>query len=152
MRKLNANDRKGDSDRRAHTVLVADDEPDVIRVLTDSLGSKGYQVVTARDGREALERVAAAAPDLVILDVDMPQMDGLEVLDALKQADGGHAPIVVMLSAKAERQDMELAWNYGADLYLTKPFLPHELMDFIDCILSETGSPSRPSPGRGSMC
>ena len=120
-------------------ILAVDDERHIVRLVEVNLQRAGYEVVTAYDGREALEKVKAEAPDLVVLDVMMPYMDGFEVLKNLK-ADPATAEIpVIMLTAKAQDADVFRGWQSGVDCYLTKPFNPMELLTFVKRIFDSTG-------------
>ena len=125
----------------ARKILVVDDERHIVRLVQVNLEKVGYQVVTAYDGVEALEQVAKETPDMVILDVMMPRMDGFEVLKKL-QADAKTRDIpVIMLTAKAQDADIFRGWSSGVDAYLTKPFNPMELLAFVKRIfqaLNET--------------
>ncbi len=112
-------------------VLVADDDPDIVDLLTLNLEAHGYQVQAAFDGEEARDTAIATRPDLVVLDVMMPKMDGLEVLAALKANPDTRDIPVVMLTAKAGDNDVWQGWQAGADYYITKPFDLDELMRFI---------------------
>jgi len=114
-------------------VLVVDDDPQVLRLLRVNLELEGYEVVSANDGLEALEAVEAENPDLVVCDVMMPGMDGVEVVRRLR-ADSKQVP-VVMLSAKAMRSDMRAGLDAGANEYVTKPFDPAELIEVVDRLL-----------------
>ncbi len=119
----------------AKRILAVDDEKHILRLVQINLEKAGYLVVTASNGREALEAVALERPDLIVMDVMMPEMDGLEALQRLK-ADETTAEIpVVMLTAKAQDADVFQGWQSGADLYLTKPFNPIELLTFVKRIL-----------------
>jgi two-component system alkaline phosphatase synthesis response regulator PhoP/two-component system response regulator VicR len=112
-------------------ILAVDDERHIVRLVEVNLARAGYQVVTAYDGREALQKVEAEKPDLVVLDVMMPYMDGFEVLRNLK-ANAATADIpVIMLTAKAQDADVFRGWQSGVDCYLTKPFNPMELLTFV---------------------
>ena len=112
-------------------ILAVDDERHIVRLVEVNLQRAGYEVVTAYDGKEALEKVHAEKPDLVVLDVMMPYMDGFEVLKNLK-ADPITAEIpVIMLTAKAQDADVFRGWQSGVDCYLTKPFNPMELLAFV---------------------
>jgi DNA-binding response OmpR family regulator len=106
-------------------ILVVDDEEAILLGLGDLLASEGYRVTTARDGREALERFAADRPDLVLLDVMMPEMSGYDVCRAIRRTD----PLtpVMMLTAKAEEVDKVVGLELGADDYVVKPFGTGEL-------------------------
>src|SRR5829696_1016914 len=112
-------------------ILAVDDERHIVRLVEVNLQRAGYEVVTAYDGREALEKVKSENPDLVVLDVMMPYMDGFEVLKNLK-GDPTTAEIpVIMLTAKAQDADVFRGWQSGVDCYLTKPFNPMELIAFV---------------------
>jgi DNA-binding response OmpR family regulator len=114
-------------------VLVVDDDPQVVRLLRVNLELEGYDVVSASDGIQALDAVAKEKPDLIVCDVMMPGMDGVEVVRRLR-ADNVTLP-VVMLSAKAMRSDMRAGLEAGANEYVTKPFDPAELIDVVDRLL-----------------
>jgi len=112
-------------------ILAADDEPHILRLIQINLERNGYQVELANDGKQALERVAANLPDLIVLDVMMPYMDGFEVLKTLKRDQNTRSIPVIMLTAKASDQDVFMGWSSGVECYLTKPFNPHELVTFV---------------------
>lgn len=121
-------------------ILAVDDERHIVRLVEVNLQRAGYEVVTAFDGREALEKVKSENPDLVVLDVMMPYMDGFEVLKNLK-ADPTTAEIpVIMLTAKAQDADVFRGWQSGVDCYLTKPFNPMELLTFVKRIFDSLNS------------
>ena len=129
-------------------ILAVDDERHIVRLVEVNLQRAGYEVVTAYDGREALEKVKAENPDLVVLDVMMPYMDGFEVLKNLK-ADPVTAEIpVIMLTAKAQDADVFRGWQSGVDCYLTKPFNPMELLTFVKRIFDSTGAGAGGDGGR----
>jgi two-component system alkaline phosphatase synthesis response regulator PhoP len=112
-------------------ILVVDDERHIVRLIQVNLERQGYNVVTAHDGKEALEKVASERPDLVVLDVMMPYMDGFEVLRNLRRNPETAELPVIMLTAKAQDQDVFRGWQEGVDMYLTKPFNPQELLTFV---------------------
>jgi DNA-binding response OmpR family regulator len=117
-------------------ILVADDEPPVVQIIRANLELDGYEVITAFDGLQALEKARAEKPDLLILDVMMPRMDGFEVLSRLKQdAETENIPIL-MLTALNEIDHMDYAARLGNDCYLTKPFEPMELLMIVRRLLS----------------
>ena len=120
----------------AKRILIADDEPAVARILQMHLESKGYEVITAGDGREALQQLDAAKPDLIILDVSMPYADGFEVLEIIRSSPDTRDIPVIMATAKASDSDIVQGWRSGADCYLTKPIDVNELMSFVDRILN----------------
>jgi two-component system, OmpR family, alkaline phosphatase synthesis response regulator PhoP len=121
-------------------ILAVDDERHIVRLVEVNLARAGYQVVTAFDGREALQKVEAEKPDLVVLDVMMPYMDGFEVLRNLKANPETAEIPVIMLTAKAQDADVFRGWQSGVDCYLTKPFNPMELLTFVKRIFdSQSG-------------
>jgi two-component system, OmpR family, alkaline phosphatase synthesis response regulator PhoP len=112
-------------------ILAADDEKHILRLIQINMERNGYEVELANDGREALERIAVNPPDMILLDVMMPYMDGFEVLKALKRNPDTRDIPVIMLTAKASDADVFMGWSSGVDCYLTKPFNPHELVNFV---------------------
>ncbi len=115
----------------ARKILAVDDERHIVRLVQVNLERQGYQVVTAFDGKEALEKVESEHPDLIVLDVMMPYMDGFEVLKNLKKNAVTRDIPVIMLTAKAQDADVFRGWQSGVDCYLTKPFNPMELIAFV---------------------
>lgn len=115
----------------AKKILAVDDEKHIVRLVQINLLKEGYEVVTATNGREALEAVAQQKPDLIVMDVMMPEMDGFEALQKLKENPASADIPVIMLTAKAQDADVFKGWQSGADLYLTKPFNPQELITFV---------------------
>jgi two-component system alkaline phosphatase synthesis response regulator PhoP/two-component system response regulator VicR len=112
-------------------ILVCDDERHIVRLIQVNLERQGYQVTTAFDGKEGLEKIRAEKPDLVVLDVMMPYMDGFEVLKTIRREPETENLPVIMLTAKAQDKDVFEGYHYGADMYLTKPFNPMELVAFV---------------------
>src|SRR5262245_15341197 len=115
----------------AKKILAVEDERHIGRLVEVNLQRAGYGVVTAIDGQDALEKVKAEKPDLVVLDVMMPFMDGFEVLRNLKANPETAEIPVIMLTAKAQDADVFRGWQSGVDCYLTKPFNPMELLTFV---------------------
>jgi CheY-like chemotaxis protein len=116
-------------------ILVADDEIYILHILEFSLNLEGYEVISATSGAEALTKVAADHPDLVVLDVLMPEIDGHEVCRRLKSDERTREIPVVFLSAKDTPADQEIGLRLGADAYITKPFSPQRLIDTIQGLL-----------------
>jgi two-component system, OmpR family, alkaline phosphatase synthesis response regulator PhoP len=114
------------------TVLVVEDEPKIVDVVREYLVHAGFSVATAGDGPTALERARALAPDLVVLDLGLPGLDGLDVARELRRR--GRVPII-MLTARAEEVDRILGLELGADDYLVKPFSPRELVARVRAVL-----------------
>jgi two-component system alkaline phosphatase synthesis response regulator PhoP/two-component system response regulator VicR len=121
-------------------ILVCDDERSIVRLIQVNLERQGWQVVTAYDGKEGLEKIMAEKPDICVLDVMMPYMDGFEVLKNLRREPSTQKLPVVMLTAKAQDKDVFEGYHYGADVYLTKPFNPMELVTFIKRIIAGADS------------
>ncbi len=121
-------------------ILVVDDEIYIVHILDFSLGMEGYEVVTALDGEQALERVASEKPDLIVLDIMMPKLDGYEVCRAVKSNPATRTIPVILLSAKGRNVDQKMGFDVGADDYITKPFSPRKLVERINAIL---GQPNR---------
>jgi DNA-binding response OmpR family regulator len=117
------------------TILVIDDEPGIIEIIEANLEGDGFTVVSAPNGREGLERIKSDRPELVVLDVMMPEMDGWEVLRRVEQDPDTAGIPVIMLTAKAADEDYIHGLEEGAVEYLTKPFLPQELVNRIKITL-----------------
>lgn len=109
----------------AKTILIVDDKRNVRIFLQDLLSEQGYRVVTANDGRDALIITQHEKPDLILLDIMMPNMDGYEFIKAYRKK---HETPIILLTAKMEESDKVLGLELGADDYITKPFGPHELI------------------------
>ena len=121
-------------------ILVVDDEIYIVHILDFSLGMEGYEVITALDGEQAIEKAHAEKPDLIVLDIMMPKLDGYETCKALKgDASTRHIP-VILLSAKGRNVDQKIGFEVGADDYITKPFSPRKLVERINAILGHTNS------------
>ena len=120
-------------------ILVIDDEPGILNVVTAYLRSEGYDFRTAGDGMDGLKIVSSYQPDLIILDVMLPGMDGMEVLSQLRRESNAY---VIMLTAKSEETDKLVGLTVGADDYLTKPFSPRELMARIKAALRRYQKPT----------
>lgn len=121
-------------------ILVVDDEPHIVELVRYNLVQEGFDVAVAYDGRDALEKVRERTPDLVILDLMLPYVDGLEVCRHLRR--GSSVPIL-MLTAKDGEQDRVRGLDLGADDYVTKPFSPRELVARVRAILRRTGRDAR---------
>nr|MBC7245907.1 response regulator transcription factor [Chloroflexota bacterium] len=132
------------TEERKH-VLIVDDEPRMVRFVRMNLELEGYQVSTASNGMEAIEKVRDELPDLVILDIMMPEMDGYETLERIRQISS--VP-VIMLTVKAEEEDKVRGLELGADDYITKPFSPRELASRVKAALRRA---EMPSPGQKTM-
>jgi two-component system phosphate regulon response regulator PhoB len=109
-------------------ILVVDDEPDAVELIEFNLKSAGFEVVTAGDGAEALQKAQNVLPNLIILDVMLPELDGMEVCKMLRREAATAKIPIIMLTAKAAEIDRVLGLELGADDYVTKPFSPRELV------------------------
>ena len=123
-------------------ILLADDDPDVVDVVSIILEDEGYEVVMARDGAEALEKIRSEGPDLVILDLLMPRVDGFAVFNTLREPAyerWSQLPVVVLTSVREEvskrRYELELGKSMGYAAYLEKPVEPEELLETISSLL-----------------
>ncbi len=119
------------------TILVVDDKRNIVELATLYLTNEGFQVLSAFDGINALEKIEQHKPDLVLLDIMLPQMDGWEVCRRLRQA-GNNVPII-MLTARADDVDKIVGLELGADDYVTKPFNPRELIARVKAVLRRYG-------------
>lgn len=124
-------------------ILVVDDEDDILHFLELVLREKGYDIVTASGGHEALTRAQMERPDLILLDIMMPQMDGWEVLKLLRVDEDTAQIPVAMLSARTEAKDRVQGLQEGAVDYICKPFSLHELVGKIEGIFTEMSSRGR---------
>ena len=104
-----------------------DDEPDILAIIKDSFMNEPYDVITATNGKEALDMVFKEAPDCILLDMMMPNMDGYQVMELLKERKSTCNIPIIILTAKTEMEDKLKAMEMGADDYITKPFDPREL-------------------------
>jgi two-component system phosphate regulon response regulator PhoB len=121
-------------------ILVADDEPDVLQLVSNNLKFAGYQVLKAEDGLTALNQTREALPALVVLDLMLPEMSGLEVCKLLKRGPTTSQIPIIMLTAKAEEVDRIVGLELGADDYMTKPFSPRELVLRVKSVLRRMGT------------
>jgi two-component system alkaline phosphatase synthesis response regulator PhoP len=118
------------------TIMVVDDEPEIVTVVRLMLEQKGFNVRCAYNGQQVFADLEEQKPDLIILDVMMPEMDGLEVLRRLKGAPETSSIPVVMLTALDQHEDIVRGYETGADFYIPKPFTKDQLLDGINSILS----------------
>ena len=124
---------------QSKTILVADDEPRILEAVTMNLEVEGFQVSVASNGSEALKKITAELPDLIILDVMMPEMDGFETLKAIREFS---TVSVIMLTVKGEETDRVKGLDLGADDYITKPFSPRELVSRVRAALRRAEMPT----------
>jgi two-component system alkaline phosphatase synthesis response regulator PhoP len=119
------------------TIMVVDDNPDIITIVRTILEGKGYSVLSATSGPELLNMLKTQKPDLIILDIMMPEMDGLEVLSRLKGLTETATIPVILLTAKVQYEDVLGGYKLGADYYITKPFTSTQLVNGINLLLGE---------------
>jgi two-component system alkaline phosphatase synthesis response regulator PhoP len=117
-------------------ILVADDEPALLRLLEFVLGRRGYVIQGVTNGNAAIEVLKTESPELVILDVMMPGLDGYEVLTFIRETPRLEGLPVVMLTARAQLDDIQRGLTLGADAYLAKPFDPEELFSVVESVVS----------------
>jgi two-component system alkaline phosphatase synthesis response regulator PhoP len=119
-------------------ILIVDDERYILHILDFSLGAEGFEVITAADGEQAVERSKADHPDLIVLDIMMPKMDGFEACRRIKSDPDTCDIPVIMLTAKGREVDKKRGREVGAEEYLTKPFSPAKLIERVQIVLGET--------------
>jgi two-component system, OmpR family, alkaline phosphatase synthesis response regulator PhoP len=125
-------------------ILVVDDEPSILNLVTSYLRAEGYEYYTAVDGPSGLKAARSFKPDLIVLDIMLPGMDGIEVLSQIRRESDVY---VIMLTAKSEETDKVIGLSVGADDYLTKPFSPRELMARIKAVLRRLRSGTSSAQG-----
>ena len=118
-------------------ILVADDEPDIIRLVKFTLEHKGYEVVAVNDGETALRKAQEIHPDLILLDVMMPVLDGYEACQRLKDSDLTKDIPILMLSAKSQEKEIEAGIEAGAKGFVSKPFSPKDLVTKVDEVFND---------------
>jgi two-component system phosphate regulon response regulator PhoB len=126
-------------------ILVVDDEPDARELIEVNLKAAGFEVLTAANGRQALEKARATLPALVLLDVMLPEVDGLEVCKSLRRDSKTAFLPIIMLTARAAEIDRVLGLELGADDYITKPFSPRELILRVKNLLKRHAAPVEPA-------
>ena len=126
-----------DTNIRDRRILVVDDEERMVRFIRLNLEHDGFQVIEAYNGTQAIDKMRSGLPDLILLDVMMPDIDGFEVLRIIREI--STVP-VIMLTAKGEEDDRVRGLEYGADDYITKPFSPRELVSRVRAVLRRTES------------
>ena len=118
-------------------ILIVDDEPNIVLSLEFLMQQSGYEVAIARDGAEALERMHSFQPDLVLLDVMMPLLNGFEVCQKIRENSAWNAVKIVMLSAKGRESEVSKGLALGADAYVTKPFSTRELVERVTGMMAQ---------------
>jgi DNA-binding response OmpR family regulator len=122
-------------------VLVADDDPDILALVRFRLEREGYDVVSAADGQAALELALDHTPDLAVLDVMMPRLDGYEVTRRLREHEATKGMPIILLTARVGESDLERGFEMGADGYVTKPFSPQMLRERVQAALGTRTGP-----------
>ncbi len=115
----------------AYKILVVDDEPMIVRLMEFILSRQGHEMLIAVNGEEALQKIRAHKPDLVLLDIMMPRIDGYEVAQQLRADPETSRLPIIMLSAKAQEEDIRRGAEVGVDAYVTKPFSPEHLVQVV---------------------
>jgi DNA-binding response OmpR family regulator len=118
-------------------ILIVDDNPDSTTIMRGILEARGFEIATADSGKAALERLTADPPDLVLLDVMMPEMSGFEVLQRIKEDVNTARLPVILVTAKTHDDDVLSGYSYGADYYITKPFTAKQLVYGIELVLGK---------------
>ncbi len=131
-------------ERAGLKVLAVDDEIDILRLVEIKLKKEGFQVITARDGEEGMCKALAERPDVVLLDVMMPKLDGYAVARRIK-AEMSPAPVILLLTAKGQEADVMQGIAEGADDYIIKPFSPRDLISRINLALIKGGKAAGPN-------
>ena len=126
-------------------ILLVDDEPDILEFLSYNLTKEGYHVLTANSGLAAIEVAKAEKPDLIVLDVMMPEMDGIETCHELRNTEGLKEVLIVFLSARGEDYSQVAGFDAGADDYITKPIKPRLLISRIKAILRRASDGGKPA-------
>jgi two-component system alkaline phosphatase synthesis response regulator PhoP len=134
-------------ERIAHRVLIVDDEPDIVELLKYNLEKEGYDVRTAGDGEKALAIAKDFLPELILLDIMMPKLDGVETCRRLRQMPDFMNAHIIILTARGEEYSEVAAFDVGADDYLTKPIKPRALMSRINAIYRRDGSKTGTTAG-----
>jgi len=134
------------------TVLIVDDEPKIVQIARDYLEHSGFAVLTASDGKQALATAREHRPDLIVLDIGLPEMDGLDVTRAIRRDNGplGSVPII-MLTARGEESDKLIGLEMGSDDYIVKPFSPKELVARVRAVLRRTEAQSDPAKDKDNV-
>jgi DNA-binding response OmpR family regulator len=125
----------GQADREQPVVLAADDDEDILELIVFRLEHSGYTVLQARDGAEALELAQTSRPDLAVLDVMMPKMDGYELTRRLREHEATSRMPIILLTARTQEADIQRGFDAGVDDYIRKPFSPQELRSRVQAIL-----------------
>ncbi|HVF12315.1 MAG TPA: response regulator [Actinomycetota bacterium] len=126
-------------------ILIVDDEPSLLRVLQVNLELEGYETMLAGDGGTAIQRIRSEEPELVLLDVMMPVMDGWEVLSSISESNPRRKPKIIIMTAKAGAHDLVKGLQLGADRYVTKPFEVEDILETVRSLLAQTSEEAEAS-------
>jgi len=129
-------------------ILLVDDEPDILDFVSYNLKAEGYKVHTASSGRSGVSKAREVKPDLILLDVMMPEMDGIEACDHIRRLPGLEHTIIAFLTARGEDYSQVAGFEAGADDYITKPVKPKVLMSRIKALLRRRPAPEQEVPGK----
>lgn len=127
------------------TILVVDDEPEIVQIVRDYLERNGFRVLIAYDGRNAIRLARQERPDLLILDLMMPEVDGLDVVRMLRTDSMTNSLPIILLTARVEETDRLIGLELGADDYITKPFSPREVVARVRAVLRRVERPQEPT-------
>ncbi|MCK9477428.1 MAG: response regulator [Candidatus Muirbacterium halophilum] len=119
-----------------YKILVADDEKNILRIIQFNLEKNGFSVITAEDGKQAYEKIISERPDVAVLDIMMPKLNGFEITEKIRE-ELGNSIKIILLSAKGQKIDKERGISLGADIYLTKPFSPKILISTISELIEK---------------
>lgn len=128
----------------APSILVAEDEKPMRRLLELTYQAEGYRVITAQNGAEAVRKAILERPDLIVLDIIMPEMDGLQVLQELRLHPETEDIPVILLTGKKEEEDIVEGWQYSIEVYLTKPYVVEDLLSITERILADRAASRLP--------
>ncbi len=128
-----------------HTILVADDDEDLLQALDFTLSQNGYNVIQAKDGAETIVRTLELKPDIILLDIMMPDLDGFTACRELKNREDTKRIPIIMLTAKGEVEDIKTAFRVGANDYVVKPFLMEQVLEKIEEFLVRRAEEKRES-------
>jgi two-component system, OmpR family, alkaline phosphatase synthesis response regulator PhoP len=131
-----------DMQNQVHKILIVDDEPDILELLEYNLKKEGFQVFTANNGEDAIQKAKKTLPDLIILDIMMPKLDGIETCRMLRQLPEFKNTFMIFLTARSEEYSEIAGFNVGADDYIAKPIKPRALIGRINAILRRTSNPN----------
>ena len=123
----------------SYKVVAIDDEADILRLIRIKLEKEGFEVLTALNGEEGVLTIFKEKPDIIIVDIMMPKKNGYQVINEVRERMGKNAPVMLLLSAKTESNDIARGLMGGADDYITKPFSPRELIERMNVALIKRG-------------